>query len=64
MTHKTFSFVVGIIFLIIAVSHLARAIWSVPVTFGNVSIPVSASWAVFLVAAYLSWQGIKLGKRE
>lgn len=64
MTSKTFSLVASIIFLVVAVLHLARAIWSVPVTFGNASIPVWGSWIAFLVAAYLSWQGFRLSGGE
>lgn len=47
----------AVIFAIIAVLQLLRAILGWPVTVDAISIPVWASWIACIVAAALAWLG-------
>ncbi len=57
MNKNTYFKVTAIIFSIIGLAHLYRAIVGVPVTIGAVSIPVYLSWIGVIVAAFLAYQG-------
>ena len=59
MNQSTYMKVTGIIFLVIAVLHLYRAIASLPVVIGDFSIPVAASWIGVVIAGFLSYRGLK-----
>ncbi len=59
MSHSTYMKVTGVIFLIIAVVHLYRAIYGLPVVIGEFSVPVAASWVAVVVAGFLSYRGLK-----
>ena len=58
MNPSTYMKLTGTIFLIIALVHLLRAILGWPVMVGSMMVPVWASWVAFLVAGYLSYQGL------
>ncbi len=47
------------IFLVVGVVHLWRAINNLPLTIGDTSIPVVASWIAGVVALYLAYSGYK-----
>ena len=51
MTHKTFSLVASVIFLLIALGHLSRLIFKVSVLLGGWTVPSWVSWVAALVFA-------------
>jgi hypothetical protein len=59
MTHRTYMRLVTLIFLVIGVLHLYRAIKGYPIFIGSLHIAAGWSWLGALVALYLSYQGYK-----
>ena len=59
MTPRNFSLTAAIIFAVIALVQLARAIFGWPVTIDAYAVPLWFSWATFIVAAGLSYCGWK-----
>ena len=57
MAPTDYSVLAAVIFTIVAVLQLARAIFGTEVKIGNALIPVWASWIAFLVASLLAWLG-------
>jgi hypothetical protein len=58
MTAKNFSLLAALIFAVVAVLQLIRAVSGAPVTIGTtISIPLWASWIACVVAAILAWLG-------
>jgi uncharacterized membrane protein YozB (DUF420 family) len=64
MSHKTFSLVAGLIFLLVAVVHALRLVFGWHVTFGGWTVPMWVSALALLIAAYLAFEGLKLGRRR
>ena len=64
MSEHAFSLTAGIVFLLIALGHLARIIMGLPVIVQGVSIPVWASVvALVVVTAFLSYEGFHLARK-
>jgi hypothetical protein len=57
MTAKTFASIAAVIFTIIALLQLTRAVSGWDVTIDATVIPMWASWLAGLVAATLAWLG-------
>ena len=58
MTAKNYARLAALIFSIVAVLQLARAVSGLPVTVGTAtSIPLWASWIACIVTAGLAWLG-------
>ena len=57
MTATQYSLLVALIFAVAAVLQLARAIAGLPVTIGQTSVPIWASWLACGVAILLAWLG-------
>jgi hypothetical protein len=63
MTAKNFSLLAAVIFAIVAVLQLARALSGAPVNIGTgISIPLWASWVACVVAAALAWLGFNASR--
>ena len=62
MSATVYSWIAGLIFAVIAVLQLARAIVGVSITIGTVSVPLSVSWGAVVVAAILSWLGFRAAR--
>lgn len=60
MKQQTFALVAGIIFLIIALLHLARLIYGWDAVINGAAIPLWGSIVAVAVAGYLALQGLKL----
>jgi hypothetical protein len=58
MTADNFSRLAAVIFAVVALAHLVRAVSGWPITLGDISLPVWASWVAFIVAAMLAWLGL------
>ena len=59
MTPRNFTLTAAIIFAIIALVQLARAIFGWPVTIDTYAMPLWLSWVAFIVATGLSYFGWK-----
>ncbi|MBI5732573.1 hypothetical protein HY967_01265 [Candidatus Jorgensenbacteria bacterium] len=62
MQPKTFSGIVGVIFLIIAVLHLFRIILGWEATIAGWEMPMWFSWPAFIVAGFLAYQSFRFQK--
>ncbi|MBI3036750.1 hypothetical protein HYY73_03285 [Candidatus Woesearchaeota archaeon] len=62
MNKKTFSTVVGVIFAVIAVLHLLRAVLGWQAVIGTFSVPMWLSWAAIIVSVFLAYTAFKLAK--
>ena len=62
MNHRTFLSVTGVIFLVIAVLHLLRAVLGWNAVIGSFTIPMWLSWVALVVAAFLAYSAFKLAK--
>lgn len=61
MNQQNFSFIAGLVFLLVAIAHLWRIVegWDVMV-YGNL-VPMWASWVSMFVAAILAFYGFRYG---
>jgi hypothetical protein len=57
MTAAEYSLLVAIVFSLVAILQLIRAVTRLPITVGQTSIPIWASWAAGAVAIVLAWFG-------
>ena len=64
MRQKTFSLVVGLIFLLIAVMHVLRLALKWDVVLNDRSVPMWVSWLALVIAGFLAFEGLKLGGRS
>ena len=63
MTAKSYSVLAAVIFAIIAILQLVRAISGWPVTVHDIGLPLWASWVACIVAAGLAWLGFSASRR-
>ncbi|MGA7796572.1 MAG: hypothetical protein WCA19_26385 [Candidatus Acidiferrales bacterium] len=64
MRQKTFSLVVGLIFLLIAVMHVLRLVLKWQAVLNGWSVPMWVSAIAIVITAYLAFEGLKLGRRK
>jgi hypothetical protein len=63
VSQKTFSLAAGLIFLLIAVMHVLRLAFKWEVVLNGWSVPTWVSAVAIVIAAYLAFEGLKLGTR-
>jgi len=63
MNQKAFTRVAGVIFFLIAMLHLLRLARGWQVTLAGWEMPTWVSWVALVVAAFLAYEGFRLGKR-
>jgi len=64
MSQKIFSLVAGLIFFLIAVMHGLRLALKWEVVLNGWSVPMWVSVVAMVIAAYLAFEGLKLGRRS
>jgi hypothetical protein len=64
MNQKTFSLVVGLIFLLIAVIHILRLVFKWEAVLNGWVVPMWVSALALLITAYLAFEGLKLSRRS
>ena len=57
MTAGNYSLLVALIFALVAILQLVRAVAGLPITIGQTSIPIWVSWVACGVAIILAWLG-------
>jgi hypothetical protein len=57
MTAANYSLLAAVIFAVVAILQMARAVMRLPVTIGQMSVPIWASWVACGVAIILAWLG-------
>jgi hypothetical protein len=63
MDQRTFSFTVGAIFTAIAVVHLLRLLFGWEAMIAGWPVPRWISWVALVVAGYLAFEAIRLGRK-
>jgi hypothetical protein len=61
---KTYNIVTGTIFLVVAIVHFARIIFSWQMVVGGLVIPIWISWIGLVVAGVIAYLGFKLSKQS
>jgi hypothetical protein len=64
MSRKTFSWLAGAIFALVALLHLLRIYMGWAVTIDSWSVPTWVSWVGVIVAGGLSYAGLKFPSRR
>ena len=64
MSQKTFLLTVAAFFSLIGLLHLLRLVFAWEANIGGLIVPMWASWVAILVAGYLAYEGLRLGKRS
>ena len=62
MNRRSYCVVTGIIFIVIALTHLLRIFYGWRVLIGVILVPGWISWVGLIVAGYLGYEGIRLGR--
>jgi protein-S-isoprenylcysteine O-methyltransferase Ste14 len=57
MTAANYALLAAAIFAVVAILQMVRAVMALPVTIGQTSIPIWASWVACAVAIILAWLG-------
>jgi hypothetical protein len=57
MTAANYSLLAAVIFAVVALLQMVRAVRGLPVTIGQTSVPIWASWVACGVAIILAWLG-------
>lgn len=57
MTANQYSLLAALIFALVAVLQIVRAVARLPITIGQTSIPIWGSWVACGVAIILAWLG-------
>lgn len=63
MTPKAYFWVTGIIFSLISLLHLARLLYGWDVTVEGTKVPPGVNVGGLLIAGYLAFVGVRLGRR-
>lgn len=64
MTQKTFSLVVSVLFVLIALGHLSRLVFRWSISLGGWSVPLWINGVALLISAYLAYEGFRLAKKS
>jgi hypothetical protein len=59
LSARTFSFLAGIVFLVVALAHLCRALMGWSLVVNGWSIPIWASVVAAVFAGFLSFEGLR-----
>ncbi|MEK6928826.1 MAG: hypothetical protein AABW65_02645 [Nanoarchaeota archaeon] len=62
LTREQYRVTSGIIFLIIAILHLWRAVAGLEAVINGIAVPIWFSWILFIVSGYLAYSAFKLKK--
>ena len=57
MTATQYSLLAALIFAVVAVLQIVRAVLGLPLSIGQISVPIWGSWVAGAVAFVLAWLG-------
>ena len=63
MNQHTFPLTAGVVFLLIALGHLLRIVFSVTFVVQVISVPMWASVVAMIIMGYLAYEGFQLAKK-
>jgi hypothetical protein len=63
MSEKMFSLIVGIVFLLFAIGHLARVFFGMSFVVQDFAVPMWASAVAVVIAAFLSYEGFHFSRK-
>ena len=63
VSQRTFSLIVGVVFLLIALGHLLRVALGASFVVEGVAIPMWPSVLAVIVMGYLAFEGFRLGSK-
>ena len=63
MSRRTFSFVAGLVFALIALGHVLRIIFGWPFTVQDFSVPMWASGLAVVILGYFAYEGFRLARK-
>ena len=63
MSARTYCTVSGVVFAVVAIAHLVRAVQGMPVMVGTWPAPTAISWLAVVVAGGLALWGFRLSGR-
>ena len=63
MSQHGFSLTAGIVFLLIALAHLARIVFGVPFVVQSIAVPMWASLVAVVIAGYLAYEGFHFARK-
>lgn len=64
MGQKSFSTTVGVVFALIALLHLVRALYGWEAVIGGWAMPFWASWVALVVSLYLAYTAFSLARKS
>lgn len=64
MNQKNFFITAAIIFGLVAILHLVRAVNGLPLVIGIWELPLWLSWIAFVITGFMSYWGFKLVRRK
>ena len=64
MSERSFIVTAGVIFLLIAVGHVLRVVFSVSFVVYDIPVPTWASLLAAVVLGFLAWQGFHLAHKR
>jgi len=63
MSQRTFSLIVGVVFLLIALGHLLRVALGATLVVEGIAVPMWPSILAVIVMGYLAFEGFRLSKK-
>jgi hypothetical protein len=64
MTQRVFSLITATLFSLIALLHALRLLRGWQVTIGDMMVPLWVSWVGLIIAGYLAYEGVRLGRAQ
>jgi hypothetical protein len=64
MNERSYSWIAGVIFLLIGLGHLFRVAFGVSFVVNDIPIPMWASLVAFIVMGILSYEGFHLARKS
>lgn len=62
MDRKSYLQMAGLVFALVSLAHLVRAVLSWPIVIAAWSVPIWLSWVAFAVAGLLGYWGFRLSQ--
>ena len=64
MSQKSYALVAAVVFLLIAIAHLARVVFRVSFVVEEINVPMWASAIAIVVMGFLAYEGFHLARRS